>query len=366
MIKPRRNANRDGGPEVSRATILRRLAVLAFVALLIAPGCSGSSNKTGYLSDDADSTVFISWTESGSGNLAGSVQAFGRSSIGSTETDTYSASLSGVRQGSRIALTIDFGLGIKQTWSGTFQKSTLTLQLPQDNGTLSPRTFHPAVVDAYNSTVESISRTLKDQSDKVAQAKADSDDLNRQKAVVAQAAETLASDITALRNMIQGLADGPGFQDSLAAYAQAWSDEQTAYDHEKEDLGDSSKMCSKVEIDAGLVETKQGLVEVAKGKFDSDAGTLNRSLAQLRDALSKIQPDFDWLQRAIGFNPRGRVDGPANQADVDHITTDASHADTSARATISSAEAQASQYDSDALALREQAVALAHSGRCRS
>ena|GEM_PF-6010987 len=62
-------------------------------------------------------------------------------------------SFTGTLHGGQISIVTNGILGSTSTWTGTLAGDTLTLNMPQDNGSIAPVTFTRGQVTAYNSAV---------------------------------------------------------------------------------------------------------------------------------------------------------------------------------------------------------------------
>jgi hypothetical protein len=146
---------------------------------------SGPDGPRGLLGNDATSVVFIQWTETSGGQLSGSVLAV---EVANPNQDPYtltplSYSLTGIRSGSRVSLTIS---ALSATWTGGLYGSDLALDIPQSDGSLETLTMIPGTADDYNRAADTLRSRVASQkaaADQAAQAKA------QQQAAAAQQAQ---------------------------------------------------------------------------------------------------------------------------------------------------------------------------------
>lgn len=111
---------------------------------------------TGYLAAGSTFVDFIQWNNS-SGSLSGSEQnvtATGSPPNLSTENGT--SRVSGVLRGSTISISLDGGAPV----FGAATETSIVLNFPQPDGTLSPITFHKAGVTQFNNAVIQLNNTI--------------------------------------------------------------------------------------------------------------------------------------------------------------------------------------------------------------
>ncbi len=128
-------------------------AVLAAIVLLSACGATSEGPAT-FLSIGESEVATLSWADDGGGNLVGSLQSATPNSSGSGDlVKNDNVSFTGTLHGGQISIVTNGILGSTSTWTGTLAGDTLTLNMPQDNGSIAPVTFTRGQVTAYNSAV---------------------------------------------------------------------------------------------------------------------------------------------------------------------------------------------------------------------
>lgn len=211
-------------------TIMRIIG--AVLTLLLVGGCSAVSSITGrddgpvaYLASDPSGVLLVQWSDDG-GRLEGSGQLAKPQEGEGVEVSASSFTLTGLRTDDDLSLTADFGLTIKQTWAGVLDGDTLTLQMPQDDGTLAPVSFLRSDTDAFNLAVESLRTTVAFERQVVADAESQA----AQAKASAQASEDLSRAMSELASDSASLAAVPDLGPMISSAEQALAAEQQAFD----------------------------------------------------------------------------------------------------------------------------------------
>lgn len=114
-----------------------------------------ANDLRGYLASDADSAIFVEWTDAG-GTLAGTLHEAGPDPQHPSAVKTQSAGFTGLRAGNRVTLTIPAGFGFSTALSGTIAGDTLTLFITDDRGITTPTTLHVGTLTDYNRAVTAL------------------------------------------------------------------------------------------------------------------------------------------------------------------------------------------------------------------
>lgn len=165
------------------------LCVLGFLTVMVGlTGCgsTGSEESATYVGTEPGTAVLVQWTASPDGALNGSVRLTRPAVGGDDLVANDSMSLSGRRSGSSVSLTVDYGLGLTETWAGAIEGAALILDVPQDDGTLQELRLSGSDVGTYNAAVQDITAAAATERDSVVAAQAELEN--------EQAAERAASD----------------------------------------------------------------------------------------------------------------------------------------------------------------------------
>lgn len=146
-----------------------RAAALVVAALVGGlAGCSTSPTHVSYLYRSPGSSVLVQWQASGSGHLTGTVT--GAALTGKPpheDVSSSSAALTGTVSGSSVDLTLttDISAGsfapTRRGLLGTLKGGTLTLQIPEPDGTIRQVKLSSGGVTGYNQAVAALHATAR-------------------------------------------------------------------------------------------------------------------------------------------------------------------------------------------------------------
>lgn len=139
---------------------MKRVAasVVLLCAALATAGCAGSSGsgQATYLCTGSSNGSLFQWNDL-DGELSGSYMwAELSGSAGSAGVSSDNATLTGTRDGSAITLTLSAFL-VSTPMSGTVKGDTLTLNVPQSDGSLRPLTCKAGTLDEWNELTVALS-----------------------------------------------------------------------------------------------------------------------------------------------------------------------------------------------------------------
>jgi len=143
------------------ALAIAAVAAVVIVLLVIALGAGSSDGPAAFLSKDAGSAVFVSWTRVGddvSGSLSAAEVAQPQPGLFQTVTPgqvvPQSASFTGTVRDGSVRLLIGAGIATNRI-NGRLDGDTLELTIPQDTG-VQRRHLTPASQDDYTKAVQDI------------------------------------------------------------------------------------------------------------------------------------------------------------------------------------------------------------------
>jgi len=118
---------------------------------------ASDSNQHGYVALVDDGALFVQWTEHDH-QLQGQLQQF----IAGDAARTFNASFTGSHVDSSISLVVAGGFGASLTITGTLKGDTLTLVIPQGDGSLSTTELHLGTVSEFNARVRLLRHAASD------------------------------------------------------------------------------------------------------------------------------------------------------------------------------------------------------------
>lgn len=283
-----------------------RVPVLLSATLLSACGGGGGHLLTtpspglatgGYLARDAGWVDFIEFTATGT-SLAGS---FDEATLQGATVNHQHYAFSGVVSGASVTLTFPAGLGFQTTLSGEWHDRTITLSVPQQDGTLASVDFAPSDTNQYNDAVKALEgqAAVAQQRQAEASAAAAAEEQQRQADnAVASLADRVNSDIAQLQKV--------SFDNDLKSGQQDLANQQKDLgtmrkdEQQTEAESDPSMRCG----DASLVEGDESLVQGDVTEAEGDQSSLNGDISTAQDVdVAGAASDLAKLQTAEGNDP---------------------------------------------------------------
>jgi hypothetical protein len=314
----------------------RFVTFLLLTSLSLAGGCkpqtknetvrdnsiSSGNDQKGYLHADADSVMFLQWTEI-NGKLNGQMNVFYAKGGRRKSTETSSHSFEGISDGKNISLNFTGsqwtdGLGGK-TWTGTILGGELTLVIPVNTGPLAPVKFGAGTVEQYNQAVLGIGQSAQDENTRTQKENAEAQRTEAEKNTVIEGNNRVRSSINALINSTNQLENSLKFDDVFRGYARTWekmkADHKTLLDKAAEKPLTSYKL-GTVQYLLGGLQYDVGIFESHSGTFDYKIARVNDAIKSVREAEKSLGDSWAFLQRAVVGNSSGSPTAQFSETDI--------------------------------------------------
>lgn len=313
------------------------------------PADNGTDGQTGYLAADTSGAVFILWTNT-DGNLNATIEI--------SEPDSSNNADGGV-QGQQLTATgtlqgqaVDLDVTDRGNWTGTVSGRTLTLHIPQTDGSLQAVTFTQATIGDYNTAVAQLHQQVQ------ASAAAASSAAQQAAATrgVTQAEAAVAQDIDNLTAATGQLSADADFTADLTQMSKDLATEQHDLAVERGDVAPGN--CGTVDGDDGTVNGDDGTLQGDQGTLQGTVGTVQADIDTVNQGVKTLAGDVTALKSAIADDPGTTATTPQDQ--VTAATQAGSAAVAAANAAIAKAKTQAATYLSQDQQLLEQAGDIAN------
>ncbi len=136
--------------------ILRFLLPIVLITACSSAGDAGAGQMTAWVGTDDSTAVLIRWTETPDGSVEGVIQI---ARLASEAVDSETLTITGVRSGTAITVTVDQGLGFSMTIIGEIDGDTLTTFWPGTDGRLEQLILTRSTVADYNIAVDALAAT---------------------------------------------------------------------------------------------------------------------------------------------------------------------------------------------------------------
>ena len=311
---------------------MRSMTVVAAVVVAAAglAACGQSGGPASYLGASSSQIDFIQWQASSGGALQGTLTADMLTGSAPAETlAVNNASFTGTLRGTSVTLSFS-GLFFGQSFIyGTLNGTTLTLRVPQSDGTIQAATFARSGVAAYNKAVASLHTRIRQANLLARQAQAQ----QQQQQANAQAEQGAQNDLSTLQQ-------DASFSSDLSALS---SDVQSA----GSDLGtlksDAAQGAGSYCTNVFTVADDAMTVDDDLYTLSDDLSTFTSDLATARQAITTVNTDIANLQASGLPAPAGAA------ADITAARQAIQSAITAANGDIS----QADTYDRSAFAIAD-------------
>ena len=332
-------------------------------------GVSSGNDQNGYLHADADSVMFLQWTEI-NGKLNGQMNVFYAKGGRGKSTETSSHSFEGISDGKNISLNFTGsqwtdGLGGK-TWTGTISGGELTLVIPVKSGTLAPVNFSAGTVEQYNQAVLGIRQNVQGENTRIQKENAEAARIETEKNAVAEGNNRILSSMNALINSTNQLESSLKFDDVFSDYAKSWEKMRADHRNLQEKAAESPLTGYKL----GNVQYLLGGLQYDVDIFESHSGTVDYKLARVNDGIKSVREaqkslgeSWEFLQRAVSANSSGSPTAQFSEADLAQPLRASEGKVQKAAAAIQQASKQRSLYNSQAKDLYKKAEAFVKSLR---
>lgn len=309
----------------------------------------------GYLATGTDWAYFISWTRSG-GAAQGSIYYAASAGGGDPTEQAGTSSLTATISGSNVSVTFDnLVLGGVSQFQGTVTGDTLTIEVPQQDGSLAPLVFSKGSQADYNAAVTQIKAVI-----------AGSDQAYQTQQQLQKNAQAAQHALKALNSALQDAAtfgswtkdNPPFFGQVLAAYADSWAKMQADWHTEQVDFATATTGadCGRVGADAGQIGADDGSIGADDGGFGARDATLT-PLGDEQQVADSIQGLYHAVLTAAKAPGAGIAVPAAATIQKDLAAANAGIA--AYAATMDAVQKRVSHYDSEAQQLDQQASALA-------
>jgi hypothetical protein len=283
--------------------MIRLIAALGIVLLvagcggIIPVGHSSATHSAGaepgvdsYLCSGTTSDELLQWRDSG-GYLSGTYQYANLSGQAPSEqVSSNSGNLTGTLNGTAITMSI----GLSQDLYGTLSGGQLTLNVPQQNGTIQAVTCSQASIDDWNKAVGALNSQAgsDNQQANQAQAQASHDQ------AVSNAQSSLSRDVTSVQNDASSLENDNTLAGDVNTMKQDYQNEQNDWQTEQKDAG----TCG-VSGDAGAISGDASAIGGDQSALQSDIGSLqSNGMASVKTDISTINSDMSAI-RNLGATP---------------------------------------------------------------
>ncbi|HEY6286740.1 MAG TPA: hypothetical protein VIX20_13850 [Ktedonobacteraceae bacterium] len=318
----------------------------------------------GYLASGSNYVLFIQFTNT-NGTLLGEwneADVATNTSQSTVQINPFHTSFSAYLNGTQFNLDVN-----GHTYAGSFDGNNVTIEFPQQDGTLAPITLTPASIDDYNNAITNLQNTVNQENQNTADAQATATAITTEQQATSDANAQLRNALNQLAGDSNTLSS-ISFSDTLNTYASSWQQMQKDYAHEQADAqngcGDGNYNYGTVQYDAGTVDYDYGNIQYDDGSLNYDKNTYNSELSTVQSDIQAVNNAWSQLQQAVANNRTGSPTPAYSSDDINKALSSAQNTMNTAQNTWKSAANTAAQYDNEASALKQQADAIPGNMHC--
>lgn len=246
----------------------------------------------GYLASGSSYVLFIQFTNT-NGTLVGE---WNEADVG---TNTYTKMLQVNPIHTNFSATLNgtqFNLEVNgRTYAGSFNGNNVTVEFPQQDGTLVPITLTPASIDDYNAAITNLQDNVNQENQNAAAAQATASTLAATATATTGEQNKLAYNVSNINGAIQQLTSDADFSSILKQYADEINQMQSDYQREQSDAQSGCTNSGTVGADDGTVQSDYGSVESIDGSLQSQTSSLENDLSNVQSWVHTIQKQWDDL-----------------------------------------------------------------------
>jgi len=333
--------------KVNVATLTHQAGVSHVPLLPVNPPAPG-----GYLASGSDYVLFIQFTNT-NGTLMGEwneADVVSNTSTNIQQVIPFHTSFSATLNGTQFNLEVN-----GHTYAGSFNGNNVTIEFPQQDGTLAPITLTPASIDDYNTAITNLQNSVNQGNQNSADAQATANTMAATTTATTDEQNRLNYDLTNIGGAIGSLQSDADFSSILKQYSDEMSQMQHDYQQEQSDANGGCANYGTVGSDDGTVQSDEGSIESIDGSLQSQTSSMQSDLANVEDFLQKIQQHWNDL---------GKVAPNVSQHDIDAAVQKGTNALNQAKANLQSAQNQADGFDNQAKHIVGQADSLYNNLHC--
>jgi len=339
---------------------------------LSAPTTS-SDAPGGYLDSEPSYVLFVQWTEKG-GQMSGQLQEVYVNQNSPFTVQTNNEAFTGTHDSSNVSISTSI-FGYTKTFTGSLNGDTLTLVVPNSNGTLATLTLHSASVGDYNQAATSFEQNINQQA---AQATATVDAyVNTQLTATAQATlhqavadanSAVSQDFQYLNKDRKILQQEQDLSNALSPYVK---DIKTMQNDLAKEKADASQGCGSNGYNYSQVGYDESQVGYDKSQIGYDDSTFQYAYQQVSNDIDIVnkriataQSDWTTLQNALASDAPGGPGAAYSQQDFTNEIQSTQAQVTTTKDALSSQSNTATGYDSQAQQLYQEAESVYNNMHC--
>jgi hypothetical protein len=306
----------------------------------------------GYLASSSNYVLFLQFTNtngmlSGEWNEADIVPS---TTTNVMQVNPFHTSFSALLNGTQFNLIVN-----GHTYAGSFDGNNVTIEFPQQDGTLAPITLTPASINDYNTAISNLQSTVNQENQNAADAQATASTLAATATATTDEQNRLNYDLQNISSANSSLNSDANFSSLFGLYQNDLNQEQKDYQTEQHDASAGCSNASQVSADLNQVQADTNQITADDNQFQADKNQISSDVSVAQDFVNKIEQHWNDL---------GKTSPGVTQNDIDTAVHNGNTALQNAQDALSSATAQIHGYDATSQQILQQANNLYSSMKC--
>ncbi len=306
----------------------------------------------GYLASGSNYVLFIQFTNTNS-TLSGEwneADVVTNTYTNMLQVNPFHTSFSASLNGKQFNLNVN-----GHTFAGSFDGNNVTIEFPQQDGTLAPITLTPASVDNYNNAITNLQNNVNQENQNTADVQATASTMAATATATTDEQNRLNYDLANIGDAISKLQSDADFSSILKQYSDEITQMQQDYQQEQSDANGGCANYGTVGVDDGTVQVDQGTIETIDGSLQVQISSMQADLANVEDFMQKIQQHWNNL---------GQVAPNVTQNDINAAIQNGTNAINHGKSNLKSAQNQVGGFDNQAKQIVGQADSLYNNMHC--
>jgi chromosome segregation ATPase len=249
-----------------------------------------------------------------------------------------------------------FNLNVNgRTYAGSLDGNKVTIEFPQQDGTLTPITLTPATIDDYNNAITNLRNNINQENQNTADAQATAISMAATATSTTDEQNRLNYDISNIDGAIQQLASDSAFSSLFKDYTDNLSQMQAEYQTEQHDASGGCSNAGQVSADANQISAYNNQTSADDNQFQADNNQVSTDISTVQGFVDKIKQHWSDL---------GKSSPGVTQNDIDTAVHKGNTAIQNAQGAVSSATSRIHGYDATSQQILQQANNLYSSMNC--
>jgi hypothetical protein len=306
----------------------------------------------GYLASGSNYVLFIQFINT-NGTLSGEwneADVVSNTSTNVLQVNPFHTSFSAFLNGTQFNLAVN-----GRTYAGSFDGNNVTIEFPQQDGTLAPITLTLSSIDNYNNAITNLQNNVNQENQNTADVLATASTMAATATATTDEQNRLNYDLQNIGSTISSLNTDANFNSLFGQYQNDLNQEKKDYQTEQNDASGGCSNANQVSADVNQVQADYNQITADDNQFQADSNQVSSDLSVVKDFVNKIEQHWNDL---------GKSSPGITQNDIDAAVHNGNAAIQNAQGALSTSTSQIHGYDATSQQILQQANNLYSSMKC--